>query len=308
MNAFWYQHRFFYCCTLLATLLCSPIFAANDAADDSDAKRIANIAVLPDIHNDYTLFLGNRNPIDVTYYGGNYARRDVIELVLLQQALALGGFAHSLNFVDEENYFRSIRNVLDGKTLTMSGTIWYQDLLPQINKLHISPPIVEDGQFIVGIYTSPTNKRALSSTSLEQINKLRVVTSRQWKPDLTTLEKLGFTNIMYTPNWVNMARMINAGRVDITLSPFHQNPAKEILVENIRLVPIEGVKIAIKGSRHWPVSKRHPLGDEFYRALIKGVAKMRKEGTIERAYRECGFFHPALEGWKLLNPETSPAY
>lgn len=303
MNAFWYQHRFFYCCILLATLLCSPVFAANDAADDGDAKRIANIAVLPDIHNDYTLFLGNRNPIDVTYYGGNHARRDVIELVLLQQALALGGFAHPLKFVDEENYFRSIRNVLDGKTLTMSGTIWYQDLLPQINKLHISPPIVEDGQFIVGIYTSPTNKRALSSTSLEQINKLRVVTSRQWKPDLTTLEKLGFTNIMYTPNWVNMARMINAGRVDITLSPFHQNPAKEILVENIRLVPIDGVKIAIKGSRHWPVSKRHPLGDEFYNALIKGVTKMREEGTIERAYRECGFFHPALEGWKLLNPE-----
>ncbi|WP_331344649.1 hypothetical protein [Cellvibrio sp. UBA7661] len=304
MNAFWYQHRFVYCCILLTAVLCRHAFAA----DDSDAAPIANIAVLPDIHNDYTLFLGERNPVDVTYYGGNHARRDVIELVLLQQALALGGFAHSLNFVDEENYFRSIRNVLDGKTLTMSGTIWYQDLLPQVSRLHISPPIVEEGQFIVGIYTSPTNKRALSSTSLEQINKLRVVTSRQWKPDLTTLENLGFTNIMHTPNWVNMARMINAGRVDITLSPFHQNPAKEIQVENIRLVPIEGVKIAIKGSRHWPVSKRHPLGDEFYRALIKGVAKMRKEGTIERAYRECGFFHPALEEWKLLNPETSPAY
>lgn len=297
MKSIWLRHCLPYQVVLLAALLCSYAFAM----DESD-NRTANIAVLPDIHNDYNLFLGDRNPIDVNYYGGKHARRDVIELVLLQQALALGGFAHPLKFVDEENYFRSIRNVLDGKTLTISGTIWYQDLLPQVDKLHISPPIVEDGQFIVGIYTSPQNNRALSSTTLEQINKLRAVTSRQWKPDLTTLEKLGFTNIMYTPNWVNMARMINAGRVDITLSPFHQSPSKEILVEDIRLVPIEGVKIAIKGSRHWPVSKLHPLGDEFYDALAKGVVQMRNEGTIERAYRECGFFHPALEGWKLLNP------
>jgi len=281
------------------------IWLASSNAHIQAQPATASIAVLPDIHEDYRLFLGERRPEEVTYYGGNHARRDVIELILMQQALKLGGFTKPLGFVDEENYFRSIRNVLDGKTLTISGTIWYEDLAAQIHKLHISPPIVRDGEFIVGIYTSPKNHQAQASKTLVQLNKLKVVSSRQWKPDLTTLEALGFDNIMYTPNWVNMARMINAGRVDITLSPFEMNPDKEIIVEGIRLIPIEGVKIAIQGSRHWPVSKSHPLGDEFYKALAKGVAQLRSDGTIERAYKECGFFHPDLTGWKLLNPSSN---
>lgn len=283
-------------------LIAAAVFALATTAAHLQAQPTASIAVLPDIHKDYRLFLGDRTPDAVDFYGGNYARRDVIELILMQQALALGGFKKPLRFVNEENYFRSIRNVLDGKTLTISGTIWHEDLAGQTDKLHISPPIVRDGEFIVGIYTSPKNEQAQASKTLAQLSKLKVVTSRQWKPDLTTLESLGFNNIMYTPNWVNMVRMINAGRVDLTLSPFEMNPAKTIVVEGIQLVPIEGVKIAIKGSRHWPVSKTHPLGDEFYSALAKGIEQLRSAGTIERAYRECGFFHPDLAGWKLLNP------
>ncbi len=281
------------------------LLAIFTVASHAQTTSAASIAVLPDIRADYRLFLGERKVHEVTYYGGDYARRDVIELILMQQALKLGGFEQPLRFVDEENYFRSIRNVLDGKTLTISGTIWYEDLAAQSDKLHISPPIVREGEFIVGIYTSPKNQQAQTSKTLAQLNKLKVVTSRQWKPDLTTLESLGFNNIMYTPNWVNMARMINAGRVDVTLSPFEMNPAKEIVVEGISLVPIEGIKIAIGGSRHWPVSKTHPLGDEFYAALAKGVEQLRSEGTIERAYRECGFFHPELAEWKLLNPSEN---
>lgn len=290
---------------VLNQLIAAVVFALVTTAVHLHAQPTASIAVLPDIHQDYRLFLGDRTPDTVDFYGGNYARRDVIELILMQQALALGGFKKPLRFVDEENYFRSIRNVLDGKTLTISGTIWYEDLAGQTNKLHISPPIVRDGEFIVGIYTSPKNQLAQASKTLAQLNQLKVVTSRQWKPDLTTLESLGFNNIMYTPNWVNMVRMINAGRVDLTLSPFEMNPAKAIVVEGIQLVPIEGVKIAINGSRHWPVSKTHPLGDEFYSALVKGIEQLRSAGTIERAYRECGFFHPDLTEWKLLNTPSN---
>lgn len=155
-----------------------------------------------------------------------------------------------------------------------------------------------------GFIPPPNNQRALNSKTLAQLTQLKVATSRQWKPDLDTLQQLGFDKIMYTPNWINIARMINAGRVDFTLSPVANNPGKEIQVDNIKLVPIEGIKIAISGSRHWPVSKKHPLAAEFYRALSLGVAQLRRTGTIERAYRECGFFHPELESWVLLNPPT----
>ena len=191
----------------------------------SNAQSAA-IAVLPDIHRDYLQFLANRPVSDLTYYGGDYARRDVIELVLMQQALQLGGFNKPLEFVDEENYFRSIRNLSDGKTLIIAGTLWHQDLIEQEDNLHISEPIVKEGQFIVGLYTSPNNQRALSSTSLAQLTILKVATSRQWKPDLETLQHLGFDNFMYTPNWINIARMLNAGRVDLALAPVASTPAK----------------------------------------------------------------------------------
>ncbi len=269
------------------------------------AETPARIGVLPDIQADYRQFLGERNPAAVDYYGGPHARRDVIDLILMQQALALGGFTKPLEFFEEENYFRSIRNVLDGKTLTVSGTIWYQDLEAQQDKVHITPPLVLDGQFSVGFYTSSDNIKAQASKSLAQLTQLKVVTSRQWKPDLITLESMGFNKIMYTPNWINMARMINAKRVDLTLSPFAMNPEQEIVVDGIRLVPIKGVRVAIRGSRHWPVSKSHPLGDAFYQALSKGISQLRADGTIERAYRECGFFHPELANWQLLNPPVA---
>ncbi|WP_151055850.1 MULTISPECIES: hypothetical protein [unclassified Cellvibrio] len=288
-------------CWLSACLI---LLASFFVSAPLSAQPKATIAVLPDIHRDYTQFLAGRDVQEISFYGGNYARRDVIELVLMQQALALGGFEQPIEFADEENYFRSIRNVIDGKTLSIGGTIWYQDLIGQQDQLHISAPIVKEGQFVVGLYTSPNNQRALNSKTLAQLTQLKVATSRQWKPDLDTLQQLGFDKIMYTPNWINIARMINAGRVDFTLSPVANNPGKEIQVDNIKLVPIEGIKIAISGSRHWPVSKKHPLAAEFYRALSLGVAQLRRTGTIERAYRECGFFHPELESWVLLNPPT----
>ncbi len=290
----------------LTLLLFSQLLLATASAAEpgTRANTAAPIGVLPDINQDYLEFMAGRKPQQVDYYGGPHARRDVIELLLLQQALALGKFAHPLSFTREENYFRSIRNVQDGKTLTMAGTIWLEDLESVKEQVYISPPLVRNGEFVVGLYTSQDNLLALSSKTLSELIQLRAVTSRQWKPDLEALNQLGFHKIMYTPNWVNMARMIQARRVDLTLAPFEPSADLHIQVENIKLVPVSGVKVAIPGSRHWPISRAHPLGMEFYQALERGLAIMRSQGTIERAYRECGFFQSAVDDWTLLNPPT----
>jgi len=266
----------------------------------------APIGLLPDIKNDYLLFLANRAPEEITFFGGPHARRDVAELILLQQALTLGGFKRQINFIHEENYFRSIRNVVEGKTLCISGTIWLQDLDQVKDRVLISPAMVRDGEFLVGLYTSPHNQQALGSKTLAALTQLRAVSSSQWKPDLQALQTLGFHKIMYTPNWINMARMLNVGRVDLTLAPFGMSPDLSIRVEGIELVPIQGVKVIIPGSRHWPISQKHPHGVEFSDALGRGMAILRAQGTIERAYRESGFFHPEVADWMLLNDAVRP--
>lgn len=285
-----------YLCWLLLVL------TAELQANNNDPVPIG---LLPDIKNDYLLFLAGRNPIDINFYGGPHARRDVAELILLQQALHLGGFNQRLLFIEEENYFRSIRNTVEGKILTVSGTIWLQDLDPFQEKIFISQPLVREGEFIVGMYTSPKNQRALASKNLEDLTQLRIVSSRQWKPDLTALESLGFKQIMYTPNWVNMVRMLNAGRVDLTLAPFGLEKDMRITVNGIELAPIPNIKIMIPGSRHWPVSRKHPQGHAFNTALEKGLNQLRAQGTIERAYRESGFFQKNVDDWTLLSKSSA---
>ncbi len=270
-------------------------------ADDSE---LAPVGLLTDIKHDYLLFLANRAPEEITFFGGPHARRDVAELILLQQALALGGFKRKITFINEDNYFRSIRNVAEGKTLSISGTIWLQDLNQVKDRVFISPAVVRDGEFIVGLYTSPNNQRALGSHTLAELAQLRAVSSRQWKPDLRALQTLGFHQIMHTSNWINMARMLNVGRVDVTLAPFSTSSDLHIQVDGIKLVPVPGVKVIIAGSRHWPISQKHPYGIEFHQALTKGMTVLRERGTIERAYRESGFFHPAVADWTLLNAGT----
>ena len=74
-----------------------------------------------------------------------------------------------------------------------------------------------------------------------------------------------------------------------------------IKVDSITLVPLLGKKLKLKGSRHFAISKRHPQSKKISEFLEKGVAELRENGLIEKAYRESGFFHKDVEGWELLN-------
>ena len=65
-----------------------------------------------------------------------------------------------------------------------------------------------------------------------------------------------------------------------------------------------GIKVALPGSRHWPVSKKHPQGGEIFTGLEKGITILEQKNIIQRAYEECGFFHEGVKSWKLLNPLT----
>src|SRR5690606_28060614 len=239
---------------------------------------------------------------EINYYGGPGSRRDVIEMVLLQQALLRGGFTDPLTFRNEQTYLRTLRQIADGRFIASGSLVWYSDVLDSPDLFHISQPIVEEGKFIVGIYVSPDNQQAQKTRNLNDLRALRAVTSTQWEADVTLLKSLGIKQVYHTDDWVHIVRMLNVGRADFTLAPFQPSHQMEIQMEEMTLVPIKGIKVLLPGSRHWAVSRKHPRGDEFYRALHKGVELMKKEGRIDRAYRESGFFHPDVQSWTLLNP------
>jgi hypothetical protein len=268
----------------------------------SYAANTLTAAVDEDIIADYQLFVGERDPISIGYFGGPGARRDVIELVLLQQALHLGGFSGKVVLRPENSYLRILKLLIDGRVPISGALMWRDDIKPYSDFLFKTPAIVREGDFVVGLYTRQDNNRALSANNPEDISQLSAASNDHWKPDIHALRSLGITRIYYSTYWVQLVRMVVAGRADVTLAPFQSNPGMKVQVENLELVPIPGIKVALPGSRHWPVSKRHPQGEEIFTALEKGIAMLEQKNIIQRAYEECGFFHKGVKNWKLLNP------
>lgn len=255
-----------------------------------------------DIIADYHLFIGNRDPIDIRYFDGPGARRDVIEIVLLQQALHLGGFKGKVVLRPENSYLRILKLLSDGQ-VPISGTLmWRDDIKAYSPHLFKSQALVKEGEFIAGLYTRADNKRALDATTRQQISQLSAASNSHWKPDVQALKSMGINRIHYSTYWVQIVRMVVAGRADVTLAPFQSNPGMKVQVDNLELVPITGIKVALPGSRHWPVSKKHPQGEAIFTALEKGIRRLEQENIIRRAYEECGFFHKGVKHWKLVNP------
>lgn len=285
--------------------LCVLALAFNIAHAEEAATASLAVSVYKDVHTDYQRFTQGRDIADIDYYGGPGARRDVVEVVLLQQALLLGGFTDPLELRNEQTYLRTLRQIADGVLVASGSLVWYSDVLDSPDLFHISQPIVKEGEFILGVYTSPNNKQAMATKSLADLRALRAVTNTQWETDIALLKNLNVKQVYYADEWLHIVRMINAGRADFTFAPFQPSESMELVMENMTLVPINGIKVMLPGSRHWAVSRKHPRGDEFYRALYKGIEILKKEGRIQRAYRENGFFRPEIQTWTLLNPPAA---
>lgn len=266
------------------------------------AEQTIVAAVDEDIIADYQLFVGERDPLLIDYYGGPGARRDVIEIVLLQQALALGGFKEKITLRPENSYLRILKLVADGQVALSGALKWREDIKPYATHLFKTKAVVKKGEFIAGLYTRADNQRALKANTLEKIRLLSAASNNHWNADVRTLNELGIKKIYFSTYWVQIVRMVVAKRADVTLAPFQVNPDMKVMVDGLELVPIPGIKVALPGSRHWAVSKIHPRGEEIFNALARGINELEKKNIIQRAYEECGFYHPEVRNWKLLNP------
>lgn len=278
--------------------LCLTAFLGSLLCHADDAVIVA---VHEDIPADYRKFLQGRAPINVHSFNTEGARRDIVELTLLMQALHLGGFNKPIELRTESSYLRLLRGVADGRFISTGALVWRNDIDALQPALKASHALIKQGEFVVGLYTTQKNLKHLSELKASRFNQLNVVTNSHWKSDIQTLKDLGFTRITYSPNWTNIARMIEAGRAEITLAPFQTSGNMVIDVEDVRLYPIKGLKVAISGSRHWGISRKHPDSEAFHQALERGLTMLESKGTIARAYRECGFFHPDVTQWTLLN-------
>lgn len=259
------------------------------------------IIVLPaDVKEDYEKYINGRNPLTMTSYEGEGARRDVVEVVLVQQALHFGGIDSPVRFITADSHARIIKQVLAGRAVLAGNSIWLDLLTSSEELLYVSTPIIENGQFEAGLYTIESNKEALKAKSMDEIRSLIAVSSKAWIIDWQTLNAMKMRKLINTVKWSSMVKMVNIGRADFLLAPFQPTPDLAFEPEGVRLIPIPNLKIGLQGSRHFAISKRHPQGKAVAQALDKGIAIMKQKGLVEKAYEDSGFFNTKVKDWQKL--------
>lgn len=251
-----------------------------------------------DVLEDFWRFIFGRDPLRLRDFGGAHSRRDVVEVVMLLQALADSDWAQRFPLQAVPNGTRLRLQLQAGLALSSATTYWQQDAEAEHESIELSAPLVLDGEFEAGFDALPSNRRALACRTLDDVRQLTVLSSRAWRVDWTTLERLGFKRLMHAVSWRQMPRMLDHGRADVALAPFRNSADLALTAEGVRLVPIPGIKIALRGTRHYLISRRHPQSEAFRQRLDEGIAALRRQGLVHQAYEQSGFFNRQVRHWQ----------
>ena len=287
--------NFLSCSKLCAWLAC--IFFVFHVHADTTLK----IAIPKDVLQDYERFLHGRNPISIKDFSGEGSRRDVVEVIFMQQALRTGGVDAEITFVLTESYARLLAQIKNGNVIMAANSLWTRDLENMASYSYLSTPSINIGEFEAGFYTRIGNKKALNAQNLKDIQQLSAISNERWLADWCTLQKLKLYRVQSTIKWSSMVRMVARGRVDFLLAPFQANDELSLNAEGFTLIPIPNIKVGLNDSRAFGVSKNHPRGEEVYIAFNRGLNYLIERGVIRRAYEQSGFFNKRVAKWKKLN-------
>lgn len=264
-------------------------------------KKSVLIYIRDDVYIDYLQFVADRDISLIDNFSGKNIRRDVVDMIIAQQALKLGGFNHRFSYAPGKVNFRNTKMLQNGKLLISFDSYWKQDALPLSEKVYISDEVIRNGEYIAGIYTSPKNKKTLAVKELSDLKGLTSVSTPKWKTDWETLQQLPLKKLTRDDSWLSMVRMVNIQWVDFILMPFNSTPDRSFTMNKVHLIPVKNIGVVLKDSRHFVISKSHPKGREAFIAINKGLKILRQQGAIAKAYQQAGFFIDS-NIVKIINP------
>ena len=267
----------------------------------AQSTKTIKVVIEQGVLRDYKIFIKDKNPLEVNNFKEKGTRRSVVELVLLQQALHKGGYEVNIEFMTSPTSSRELLQIKDASAITAATSLWLHNLETISDFIYISDPLIRNEEFEAGLYTVHTNKKVLSMKTIEEIQTLTAISNKNWIPDWHTLEELKLKKVLHTLKWKSMTRMINANRGDFLLAEFQSTPDLSFKTEDIKFLPIPNLKVGLKGSRHFAISKKYKDSKKIFLALNKGLKILRKEGKIKKAYIESSFFNVKVKHWKKLN-------
>lgn len=264
-----------------------------------------DVYIRDDVLEDYQAFVAGRDVLSISSSQSTTLRRDVADMVLLQQALALGGFHRTFRYLPGKFNFRNTRMLETGDLLLSFDTYWLTDATRLGNKVFITEPVIRRGEYLAAVFTSPNNAKALALREPQQLSELTAVSTPKWHTDWSTLSKIPLKKLIREDEWLSQARMVHIQWVDFMLMPFSNLPSGQYQLEQLRLQQVPGVAVLLNDSRHFVVSQAHPEGRAAFAALNKGLKVLRESGRLEKLYRDAGFLVDPAK-YRILNPVLEP--
>jgi ABC-type amino acid transport substrate-binding protein len=260
------------------------------------------VGVPRDVADDFLRFINTRDVAALARFDGPGSRRDVMELAWLLREIKRQPQAPDVQLVRIDSYERLMAEVRDGHVDVIGTSAWLADLeMLGSGNITISAAMIRKGDFVVGVYTSPRNDAALLTRTLSQLRVLRFTCNSDWSLDWSTLRNLGILPQFDVKTWGQMVALIDSGRADALMAPFQPTSnAMELRFEGKTLVPIEGIGIALLGSRHLACSKRTAQGKWVAANVFPPLAAQARSGALRKAYEECGFYNPRTRNWTIF--------
>lgn len=190
------------------------------------AKDTIPIVAQQHKYDDYLCLVKGREIKTINEYGGKCARREVTEILLIQQILALGGFDY--DFELEPGYYaqKDVKLLKSGMLLIGVDSFWSSQAESLKDDAYITPALIQEGSYVAGLYTVEGNIKALSASSDKEIKNLSVISSKTWPMDWQLIQSLGFKNISHEVSWMTQAKLMKSKLVDVMLIPFSNEEDK----------------------------------------------------------------------------------
>ncbi|KZN58818.1 hypothetical protein [Pseudoalteromonas luteoviolacea] len=275
----------------------SPAFAYN--------QLVVDIMSSENFGQRYNEFLNGRSPIDVQDFQPTTkgSHIEIIEMVLLQQALFLGGETREVVFNPKPSVnIMEFSDMISGDSLILARSVWHEDILNYRGSLYVSDAVVEFGDYEAGLYVTKRNI-ALQNLPKEQLEQLTVVANPRWRVDWRALNNTPINIVSFIGPWETMLNMVETDIVDAMLVNFSVSEDLLLNFEGREYVPIQNLKMMLPDSRHFIVSKRHPQGEQIFAALNRGLKILKKKGILRRALMQSGFINHLVSDWQFINED-----
>lgn len=253
------------------------------------AKAETLMYIRDDVLENYNKFLNGRDVHSIKNFESQFVRRDVVDMIIVQQALKLGGFDANFQYAAGRLNFRNTKLLEQGRLLLSFDSYWLADALTLKEYVYISKPVIRQGEYHAGIFASPQHPTIFSLTQKKQLSQYTSVSTPRWKTDWQTLNALSLKELIREDEWVSQANMVSNQLVDFMMMPFNSDGQDVYKLEKIVLKHVPNVALLLDDSRHFVVSKSHPLGSKAYQAIDRGLEMLRSQNRIESAYRQAGF-------------------